>query len=319
MATIKDVAKAASCSISTVSYVMNNDTRIPEKTANRIKEIAHEIGYFPLAAARRLKKKNTDTVIIAISDFGGPVYHELLNGIQFQLAKHNYTMIVSTGISSENLLRERSADGAVITDIHISDDFLLRLARNFSPIIVLDRSLSAENIYNMTINNHDVMKSFVTLMIEKGYQKFVYVHGVNNTYDNLTRYSGFRNALEAQKIAVFKEYYGDFTENTGRLIADSIMDNKEEFPDIYICANDETAIGMMESFQARGFKIPDDFGVSGFDDILLAAYFNPRLSTIKINHFDWGKSIADTLVRLMQQKSVHIEKQQGVIVLRESV
>jgi len=298
---------------------MNNDTRIPEKTANRIKEIAHEIGYFPLAAARRLKKKNTDTVIIAISDFGGPVYHELLNGIQYQLAKHNYTMIVSTGVSSENLLRERSADGAVITDIHISDDFLLRLARNFSPIIVLDRSLSADNIYNMTINNHDVMKSFVTLMIEKGYQKFVYVHGVNNTYDNLTRYSGFRNALEAQKIAVFKEYYGDFTENTGRLIADSIMDNKEEFPDIYICANDETAIGMMESFQARGFKIPDDFGVSGFDDILLAAYFNPRLSTIKINHFDWGKSIADTLVRLMQQKSVHIEKQQGVIVLRESV
>ncbi len=318
MATIKDVAKAASCSISTVSYAMNNDARIPEKTANRIKEIALEIGYFPLAAARRLKKKNTDTVIIAISDFGGPVYHELLNGIQYQLAKYNYTMIVSTGVSSENLLRERSADGAVITDIHISDEFLLQLARNFTPIIVLDRSLSAENIYNMTINNHDVMKSFVTQMIEKGYHKFAYVHGVKNTYDNLTRYSGFKKALEAKKFDVFKEYFGDFTENTGRLIAESIIDNKEEFPDIYICANDETAIGMMESFQAKGFKIPEDFGVSGFDDILLAGYFNPKLSTIKINHFAWGKSIADTLVRLMQQKTVQIEKQQGVIVLRDS-
>lgn len=318
MATIKDVAKAANCSISTVSYSMNNDTRIPEKTANRIKAIAHEIGYFPLAAARKLKKKNTDTIIIAIADFGGPVYHELLNGIQYQLAKNNYTMIVSTGVSSENLLKERSADGAVITDIHISDDFLLQLARNFSPIIVLDRSLSVENIYNMTINNHDVMKNFVGLMIEKGYKKFAYVHGVRNTYDNLTRYSGFIKALEAKKLAVFNEYYGDFTENSGRIIAETILENKDEIPDIYVCANDETAIGMMESFQAKGYKIPDDFGVSGFDDILLAAYFNPRLSTIKINHFAWGKSIADALVRLMQQKKVHIEKQQGEIVLRES-
>jgi len=297
---------------------MNNDPRIPEKTANRIKLVAQEIGYFPSAAARKLKKKSTDTVMVAISDFGGPVYHELLNGIQLELAKHNYTMIVSTGISSENLLKEKSADGAVITDIHISDEFLLRLARNFSPIIVLDRNLSAENIYNMTINNHDVMRKFVQMMIDKGYRRLAYVHGVRNTYDNLTRYSGFKNALETSGLGIFKEYFGDFTEASGRRIATAIIANKDEFPDIYVCANDETAIGMMEVFQEQGHSMPRDFGISGFDDILLASYFTPNLSTIKINHSAWGKAVADNLLALMRQEKVHIEKQQGEIIIRDS-
>ncbi|MFH0993142.1 MAG: LacI family DNA-binding transcriptional regulator, partial [bacterium] len=77
MATIKDVAKTAGVSISTVSYALNDDSRIPEKTAKKIKDIAADIGYYPSAAARNLQKRTTGTILVAISDFGGPVYHAL--------------------------------------------------------------------------------------------------------------------------------------------------------------------------------------------------------------------------------------------------
>lgn len=317
MSTIKDVAKVAGCSISTVSYALNNDKRIPDITADRIKKIASEIGYFPSAAARNLKKRNTDTVLVAISDFGGPVYHELLDGIHFQLAKSGYTMIVSTGISSNNLLKERSADGAVITDIHISDQSLIQLAKNFRPIIVLDRRLKDTNIYNMTIDNHKAMYRLTKDILSKGYSKIAYVHGVKDAYDNQTRYSGFLAALQEKGIKVFREYYGNFTKPSGIMIGEELLKDSN-LPDMLVCANDEMALGIMETLQKNGKIIPSDIGISGFDDIDLSSYVNPQLSSIKVNHFEWGKTIALTLIKLLKEEEVDIHKQEGILMIRGS-
>lgn len=318
MSTIKDVAKAASCSISTVSYALNNDKRIPEVTANRIKGIAQEIGYFPSGAARNLKKKNTSRVLVAISDFGGPVYHELLDGIHNQLSKNGYTMIVSTGSSSDTLLKERSADGAIITDIHITNETLIQLAKNFRPIIVLDRSLVDESIFNMTIDNHHAMVELTTEVINKGYEKIAFVHGVKDTYDNKTRFSGFLSAMEEHHKTLFHEYYGNFTKTSGIEIANALIASHAQLPDMFVCANDEMAIGIMETMQKAGYVVPKDFGISGFDDIELASYVTPSLSSIKIDHFGWGKAVAKTILKLLKVEKIEINKQMGKIMIRES-
>ncbi len=317
MSTIKDVAKAAGCSISTVSYALNNDKRIPDITADRIKKIAGEIGYFPSAAARNLKKRNTDTILVAISDFGGPVYHELLDGIHFQLAKYGYTMIVSTGISSNNLLKERSADGAVISDIFITDESLIQLAKNFRPIIVLDRRLKDTNIFNMTIDNHQAMYQLTQDIIDKGYREIAFVHGVKNTYDNQTRYNGFVSALSEKGISVYREYEGNFTKKSGIELGKMII-KEENPPKMFVCANDEMALGIMEVFQENGKVIPYDFGLSGFDDIELSSYVSPKLTSVKINHFEWGKEIASTLIKLLKDEDVNILKEQGNLMIRDS-
>jgi len=318
MATIKDVAKAASCSISTVSYALNNDKRIPEITANRIKSIATEIGYFPSGAARNLKKRSTNRILVAISDFGGPVYHELLDGIHYQLAKNGYTMIVSTGVSSDTLLKERSADGAVIADIHITDETLIQIAKNFRPIIVLDRRIEDGSIYNMTIDNQDAMYKMTKEIIAKGYQKIAFVHGVKDVYDNITRYSGFIKAMEEHGLSVFQEFVGNFTKKSGIEIANGILNDKVEMPKMFVCANDEMAIGIMETMQKNGYVVPKDFGISGFDDIELTSYLTPKLSTVKVNHFEWGKSIAKTTLKLLNMEKFDIQKQKGEVMVRDS-
>ena len=318
MATIKDVAKAASCSISTVSYALNNDKRIPEVTAKRIKSIAAEIGYFPSGAARNLKKRSMNRILVAISDFGGPVYHELLDGIHYQLMKNGYTMIVSTGSSSDTLLKERSADGAVIADIHITDETLVQIAKNFRPIIVLDRRIEDESIYNMTIDNHHAMYEMTNYIIARGYHQIAFVHGVKEVYDNITRYSGFLKAMEDNNISVYQEYIGNFTKQSGIEIANHIINNHIEMPKMFVCANDEMAIGIMETMQKHGFKIPQDFGISGFDDIELSGYLSPKLSTVKVNHFEWGKSIAKTILKLLNMEKFDIQKQKGQVIVRDS-
>lgn len=318
MATIKDVAKAAKVSISTVSYAMNADPRIPEKTAAVIRQIAADIGYFPSAAARNLKKRNTHTVLVAISDFGGPVYHNLLDGIHYELAKSNYTMIVSTGVSSENLLKERSADGAVITDIHIGDATLSRIAKNFRPILVLDRDLPDPDIFNLTIDNHRAMSELTKAVIHEGYRKIAFVHGVRASHDNETRYEGFLKAMRGANLPVFAEFEGNFTKKSGLEIIRRILSDKTPLPEMFVCANDEMAIGIMEGLQEAGYRIPGDVGVSGFDDIELATYVKPQLSTVRIDHFSWGRDIAATIVALLQNREVHLHKQPGTVIIRDS-
>ncbi|MBI9010338.1 MAG: LacI family DNA-binding transcriptional regulator [Tenericutes bacterium] len=317
MATIKDVAKAAGCSISTVSYALNNDKRIPEVTANRIKKIADEINYLPSAAARNLKKQNTNTILVAISNFGGPVYNELLDGIHNELAKHEYTMVVSTGASSDNMLKQRTADGAIISDINISDKFLRQLSKNFKPIIVLDRSLNNQNINNMTIDNLKAMYLLTQDVLSKGYKKIAYVHGVKDTYDNKTRFSGIQKALRENNLEIFKEYFGNFTKDSGKEIASKIIEESIK-PDMLICGNDEMALGIMEVLQENNIKIPENMGISGFDDIQLSSYFTPKLSSIKINHFEWGQKIAKTLLRLLKGATEKSTKELGTLIIRES-
>lgn len=317
MATIKDIAKAAGCSISTVSYALNNDDRISEKTANRIKKIAKEMNYFPSAAARNLKRRSTRTILVAISDFGGPVYHELLDGIHHELARNDYTMIVSTGASTDKMLKQRSADGAIISDINVKNDFLRQVSVNFKPIIVLDRSFKEEAIYDLTIDNEQAMYNLTSDVIKSNYKKIAFVHGVKHTYDNQTRFIGFEKALEENNLKIFKEFIGSFTKESGIEIAKEIMDLKEK-PDMLVCSNDEMALGIIEELSENGYIIPKDIGISGFDDIMLSSYIKPSLSSIKINHFDWGKRIANTMVKLLNNEDIEIKKEKGYVIKRES-
>jgi LacI family transcriptional regulator len=318
LATIKDVAKAAKVSISTVSYALNGDPRIPEKTASIINDIAQEIGYFPSAAARNLKKRNTQTILVAIADFGGPVYHNLLDGIQHELAMSNYTMIVSTGKSSENLLKERNADGAIITDIRINDDMLRKISKNFRPIIVLDRVLEEPGIYQMTIDNYRAMREMTQTIIFEGYQKIAFVHGVKDSHDNQSRYQGFQNAMRQANMEIFAEYEGNFTKESGIDIVHRLLKDKRPLPEIFVSANDEMAIGIMDGLHQAGFQIPNDYGVSGFDDIELSEYVKPQLTTVRIDYFSWGKEIAATILALLKKQPIKLEMQIGKVILRDS-
>jgi len=306
MVTIKDVAKQAGVSISTASYALNDDTRISKATKERILEIASQLNYYPNAAARNLKRKRTNIIGVFVDGFGGPIYTKILDGIHLELTNNNFNIIVSSGESGKNLLLERQVDAAIISDHGLDDELITHVAKNGIPTLVFDRKLTGENIFNSMINNEEIVYELITKMIEKGYKKIGYVSGAPNSYDNLHRFKGLVKALTEYKMDTKYYYKGDFTKQSGYKVGKLIASEKD-LPDFLYCANDEMAVGVMDAFHELNVKVPEDIAIAGFDNIELSEYCIPKLTTVNVPHYQWGRDIAKALIDILTNKNTIVD------------
>lgn len=318
MPTIKDVAKLAGVSISTASYALNDQPNVHPETKARILNAAKELSYHPHGIARNLKKRQTNNVGVFIYAFAGPVFSETLEGIRQTLQEHDFNIIVSSGTSSMNLLLERQVDGAIVFDNHISDDVLKHYAAHGMPLIVLDRLIHEENIYTSLIDNETLVYQLISDMIKQGYQHFAYLAGPENAFNNRMRYLGFEKALKQNSLTPFAYYQGDFTIQGGYQIGKALI-KKEKKPDFIFCANDESAIGLMQALKEEGINIPEDIAIAGFDHIILGQLMTPKLTTIDIDHKAWGKMVAKVMIDILKGDKVNENiHPKGRILVKES-
>lgn len=303
MSTIKDVAKIAGVSISTASYALNNSPKVAIKTKERILKVARELNYHPNGNARSLKKRKTGNIGVFIYEFAGPIFSEVLDGIHKMLQLEGLNIIVSSGVSSLKLLKERQVDAAIVFDDSIQSDILIQFGKLGYPVYVLDRKLQGENIYSSVIDNVSLVEEFIKSVVANGYTEFAYLSGPSESFNNQQRYLGFKNGLEEMGIENHQFYEGDFTiqggYNLGLQIAS--LDNKPKF--IY-CANDESAIGLIQALRVKNIKVPEDVAVAGFDNIILGSYIDPPLTTIGIDHLNWGKNVAEQIISILNQKQL---------------
>ncbi len=319
MVTIKDLAKKAGVSISTASYAINDDPRISKETKERILEIARKLNYHPNAAARNLKRKRTNIIGVFVDGFKGPVYSKILDGIHLEVTNNNFNIIVSSGESGRNLLLEQQVDGAIIIDRSLDDELIIHVTNNGIPAIVLDRRLSGKNIYESMLNNEEISYELIKEMIKRGYKKIGYVSGSPKSYDNLHRYKGVVKALTEHNMPTTYYYKGDFTKESGYKVGKELISKNSELPDFLFCANDEMAIGVMDAFQEHNIKIPDDIAIAGFDNIELSQYYRPKLTTIDVEHFKWGRELAKALINVLNNNSDTVDvKAKCKIIYRES-
>lgn len=317
--TIKDVAKKAGVSISTASYALNNRPNVHPKTREKILEVAESLGYYPNAHARNLKTRKSRNIGVFIYGFGGPIFSDLLEGINLELQKKDYNIIVSSGKASSVLLRERGVDAAVIFDSKISDQEIIQYSRNH-PIVVLDRNLDGKNIFHTMIKNQALVHDFlIKILDEKKYKKVSFLSGPEDSFNSKERLIGFNKALQEKGLKPFSIINGDFTTESGYQ-AGLLLAESNEKPEFIYCANDELAVGMIKALNEKGVKIPQDIALAGFDGIDLADYLTPKLTTIEINHFEWGRQIAGFLTRVLNKKEVYpLTDPEAQIIRRESV
>ncbi len=318
MPTIKDVAKKAGVSISTASYAMNNLPNVHPDTKERILLAAKELNYYPNGIARNLKTKRTGNIGVFIYGFAGPIFSDVLEGIRQKLQENNFNIVVSSGKSSSNLLKERQVDGAIIFDGELSDDILITYANYGMPLYVLDRVLSGSNIYTSVIDNEGLVYHFIRQMVQRGYRDFAYLSGPSDAFNNNHRYDGFLQALKDEQIETHQFFHGDFTIKGGYQIGLEYLKMTKR-PRFVYCANDESAIGFMQALRESGVKIPEEVAVAGFDNIYLGEYITPKLTTIGIDHIEWGKAVAQAIVDIVtKQKSKDVGHPAGSVIMRES-
>ncbi|MDR1538461.1 MAG: LacI family transcriptional regulator [Clostridiales bacterium] len=298
---IKDIAKAAGVSKSTVSNALNGKKNVSDETKKMILDLCQELNYYPNAAGRSLKMSESRAILFNFSDFDRSFYLKIIEGIHDFASGNDFDLIICTSKSCEKYMRNSMTDGAIILDFRMENETLLRVARENYPIVVLDRTIECPYIESIAVNNSAPMADMVQGLVDRNYRNFAFLGGPEQTDDNKERYGAFLDVLSKNSIPFSRENYfsGDYRERSGGKAARIIMFMSEK-PDVLVCANDNMAIGAIRCFREMGLRVPEDIGVTGFDDCELAKILG--LTTVSIPNFERGYLAARRLIENIHGK-----------------
>lgn len=318
MVSIKDIAKKAGVSISTVSYALNGSSKVTGETSSRILAIAQELNYTPNAAARTLKKRESKIIGVFLTDFKGDVYGDLLDGMKEVANAQGYDLIVCSGKQSHRMLPERMIDGAIILDQAFESEELLEYADRNHKIVVLDRELSHKNINQVLLDNKAGATLATEYLIERGHQRIYIVTGPSGSFDSMQRMKAVKQAQDRMETIEWIEIDGDFKKSGGERAAEQII-AEYEHPAAVFCLNDEMAIGLYNRIAETSLIIGEHIHLIGFDNIELTRYMQPRLTTIDYSKRKWGALAAEQLIKLIAGETVENERIYVTLVEGESV
>lgn len=300
MTTIKDVAKLAKVSVTSASYALNGNGTISPDTRQRVLAAAEALNYHPNAFARNLKNPKTQTIGVFITRFGGSFYDEILEGIHAVALEAGYELLVCPDSRAKRkILTHRQVDGAIVFDSKVQSEVLVRLASKRFPIVVLDRNLEADYLLPMLIDNALGVKEAFQHLYAQGARRIYYVAGAADSFDNTERSQAFLREAEQHRVTV-KSFPGNFTEQSGYDNAQAMIAAGDR-PEAVFCANDQMAIGFLRAMKEARLKAPADIAVVGFDDILVAKYMQPTLSTVGASRLAWGSAAATQLIDFLDQ------------------
>lgn len=319
MVSIKDIAKKAGVSISTVSYALNGSEKVTKETAARILGIAEELNYVPHAAARLLKTRQSNLIGIFLTDFNGSFYGDLLQGVKDYLSRNGYDLLVCSGKRSRRLIPERMIDGAIVLDESFSDEEIIQYANKGHKIVVLDRELHHPNLNQVLLDNKAGAALAMEYLIGLGHDKIYAVTGPIGSYDANQRLRAVKQTVERNPRLEFIEIPGDFGKDSGEAAARRI-EAEYSRPVAVFCLNDEMAIGAYRYLRNHSsLVIGKQIHLIGFDNIELSQFSQPRLSTIDYSMFKWGALASEQLLKILSGESVDHERIYVTLVQGESV
>ncbi len=312
MATIKDIAKKAGVSISTVSYALNGSQKISPETKEKIWKIAKELGYYPNTHARSLKGKNKHLLALVVHEIKGPYYEELVRGIQDVAVLFGYNLVIFCELDQEepasvSFLANRFVDGAILLSSRLKDEDIEFISKKKLPLVVLDRTLKLPNVASVVVNNKKGGREIAKHFVELGHKRIGFMHGALDSHDNSERYKGFISELEKYGLTVSKNdtLFGNFTEEGGYNAMKEYLKKNKKTATAFFCANDEMAIGTIKAIQDSGLNVPEDISIAGFDDIPLSVYVSPKLTTIKRPVYQLGSFSAHQLLSMISGKNMN--------------
>jgi DNA-binding LacI/PurR family transcriptional regulator len=314
--TSSDVARLAGVSRTTVSFVLNDrqDVAISNETRARVLDVVRELGYHAHAGARQLAAGSTRTIGYVLRQSPEQVASdallpETLRGIASAARSDDFRVIVEPlpveAGAYETLVRARHVDGLVISGPRTDDTELGRLAEDGFPI-VLQGSLDGTPVPMVDIDNRAAARDAVDHLLDLGHRDVAIVTNAPLEYSAAAeRLAGYRDALDARSIAVDQASIveGDFDARSGHEAMRGLL-ARERPPTAVFVASDVVAFGVYGAVRDEGMRVPADMSVIGFDDIPLAAYADPPLTTVHVPAFELGFAAGRSLLDLIAGRSV---------------
>ena len=327
MATIKDVAREASVSIATVSRVFNDVAVVREETARRIRAVAASLRYAPHGGARSLITNRTNTLGVLLPDLYGEFFSELIHGIDLTARRSGYHILVSRSWEGRTEIEEAMramrgrVDGLLLMSPHIDEEALMNVPATL-PVVLLCSEAKDKSLSSVTIQNSRGARDMVGHLIANGHRRIAIIRGSAGNFDAAERLKGYRAALREGGIETNPEFEcdGDFTEAGGYAAAIELI-SRDPRPTAIFAANDSMAIGAMSALRESGVRVPEDIAVAGFDDIPLARYMDPPLSSVHVPISDLGARGVEILLDAITHKDEHTRRRARVstrLVIRPS-
>jgi len=307
-ATIKEVALKAGVSIATVSRVFNNSSLVNRKTTERVREIAHSLHYVPNASARSLSRRKSDTFGMILPDLFGEFFSEVIRGADQTAQKYSYNVLLSSSHNNQDEIKEAlnimkgRVDGIIIMSPNINADILRHSINKSLPIVLLNCFVEDNSFDSIVIDNCNGAYQITNHLIKHGHKRIAMIKGAAGNIEADERLRGYRQALALHQCEVSDtlEFNGDFSEESGYLSAIKIL-STTPLPTAVFAANDSMAIGALRAFHDKGFVVPDDMALVGFDDIPISRYVKPSLSTVQVPIHKMGILAVERLLFALQE------------------
>lgn len=329
--TIKDVALAAGVSVTTVSRALNGYSDVGEDTRRKIQRVAKELNYRPSAVARSLVMNRTKTIGLLISDMlrNSTAHHftfEVLRGLHDRLAEHGYDLLLaSTSTAQQRLLSyldfctERRFDGVIVMGIRLDDPYMYEVTESSLSSVVIDIPLLSEHCGYVMTDNVRGSELAVQHLNQRGHTRIGFVNGYLEAEVSISRLRGYKEALERLRLP-FDEalvFEGDFSIASGAEGMRALLGANPDLSAVFF-ASDLMAIGGLRWALQQGIRVPEDMAIVGFDNIDLAEFVTPGLTTIHQKRYEMGVAAANLLVNMLKGESPEGRVLSPEIVVRES-
>ncbi len=332
---IKDIARAAGVSHSTVSRALGDSPLVNPATKSRIQQLAGEMGYSPDAGARGLVVGRTMTVGVVVTAISDPFVAEVVQGVESTASTQGYTVILATSsaqpereVAAVEMLRSKRVDGVIVTASRVGALYRDLLTRIGVPVVLLNNHSESGGPYTYSVRVDDRQGGYLATqhLIEQGHRRIAYISaGEVGHSSSRERQAGYSQALAEAELTSDPtlNLAGNGRSDGGERII-PLLRALPALPTAVFCYNDMTAIGLMRAARAAGLSIPHDLAVVGFDDIPIASYVSPSLTTIAQPKFELGERAMQMVFALMEAQRETVDQRiadtilQSKLVVRES-
>ena len=304
--TIKDVAREARVSVASVSRALNGGSGVTAETQQRIREVAKRLRYVPHSAAQSLITRRTHTVGALLPDLYGEFFSELIRGIDLAARARKLHLLVSSshGHPDEAATALRAmqgrVDGMLILSPHVDAEFLRSNLPEAMPAVLINSAVKDPAYAVLNIDNYAGAYAMVRHLLNAGHATVGFIAGPENNFDAQERERGYRASMAKYAPgAPIQIVAGDFTEESGYRAGREWTAEKTP-PRAIFAANDMMAVGCMYALKEGGLEIPNDIALGGFDDIPIARYVTPSLSTVRVSIADLGRNAIEQLAGLLE-------------------
>jgi len=321
VATIEDVARLAGVSIATVSRAVHSPEKVADTTRRRVLDAIAKTGYTTNAMARSLRVRRANMILILAPDVGDPNFSNILVGLETEASKRGYGVLIGNTQNDPSreadylrFIASNQADGLILLTGHMP--FGLAGEKNkahLPPMVAVNEPVGNAAVPFAGVDDFEGARMATDHLIAQGHRRIAFIGRSPARTVAARREAGYTAALKAAEIAFSPELVldGEATTESGRAATERVF-VRDTLPTAFVCVNDAAALGVLIALSARGYALPRDFSVIGFDDISFASFVTPPLTTMKQPRLRIGEQAMTLLLTMIEGK----EPQQTEILLR---